>query len=142
MKEKAAFLGEGWAMSDFEIDEGQLFYLEFINRENHFRHMSRGRELEQFDLLRSADPRAVELGDQAFQARLQGRLSGDALRNYKYLFVASVTLCCRSCMEGGLDQERAFNISDLYIQKMDTLTTPQQAMQAYRSGEEMKIETI
>lgn len=119
-------------MSDFEIDEGQLFYLEFINRENHFRHMSRGRELAQFDLLRNADPRAVELGDQAFQARLQGRLSGDALRNYKYLFVASVTLCCRSCMEGGLDQERAFNISDLYIQKMDTLTTPQQVIALHR----------
>ena len=119
-------------MPAFEIDERQLFYLEFANRENHFHHMGRGQELAQFDLLRDADPQAVEQGDQAFRDRLQGRLSKDALRNYKYLFVASTTLCCRSCIEGGLDEERSYNISDLYIRKMDELTTPQQVIDLHR----------
>ncbi len=38
-----------------------------------------------------------------------------------YLFVASITLASRSAIAGGMDAERAYNISDLYILKMDTL---------------------
>ena len=119
-------------MAELGIDERQLFYLEFVNRENHFRHAGRGQELLQFELLRDANPQAVEHGDQAFRDVLQGRLSGDPVRNYQYLFVASTTLCCRCCIEGGLDEERAYNISDLFIQKMDALTDPQQIIGLHR----------
>ena len=56
-----------------------------------------------------------------FSSNLPGHISDDPLRNYKYLFVASITLASRSAIAGGMDAERAYNISDLYILKMDTL---------------------
>lgn len=119
-------------MEELGIDERQLLYLEFVNRENHFRHAGRGQELLEMELLRDANPQAVEHGDQTFREALQGRVSRDPVRNYKYLFVASVTLCCRSCIEGGLDEERAYNISDLFIQKMDALDGSQQVIDLHR----------
>ena len=41
----------------------------------------------------------------------------------KYLTVASATLASRAAIDAGMDAERSFTISDLYIQKMDELDT-------------------
>lgn len=56
-----------------------------------------------------------------FQSNLTGQLSENPVRNYQYLFVASVTLTTRFAIQGGLDEEVAFNTSDLYIQKVDKI---------------------
>lgn len=56
-----------------------------------------------------------------FQSNLTGHLSENPVRNYQYLFVASVTLATRFAIQGGLDEEVAFNTSDLYIQKVDKI---------------------
>lgn len=119
-------------MREGQINERELSYLEFFHREHHFRHMGREAEQALFLRLRAGDAQAVEQGDSFFRAALQGSLSGDPVRNYRYLFVSSVTLCCRSCIDGGLNEERAFNISDLYIQKMDTLETEQDIIALHR----------
>ena len=95
--------------------------MEFIHRETSDRHHTHTEEMYQYDLLRIGDPKAVDEGVKMFSSDLTGHISDDPLRNYKYLFVASVTLACRSAIIGGMDTERAYNISDLYILKMDSL---------------------
>lgn len=129
-------------MAESGIREKQLFYSEFIHRETRFRHMSNRAEMQPFELLRDADPRAVEIGTRAFNAKSQGHLSDDSLRNYKYLFVAAITMCCRYCMDGGLADERAYNISDLYIQKMDRLETEQQVIDLHRDMMEFYLKEM
>lgn len=129
-------------MEERSIAEKQLFYMEFIHRENQFRHIPQDQDRLQYELLRDADPRAVEEGVRAFQAHLQGHLSDDPLRNYQYLFVANIALCCRYCMEGGLAEERAYNISDLYIQKMDKLETERQVIDLHRDMLEFYLEEM
>lgn len=103
------------------VNEKQLRYLEFIHRETSDRHHTHTEDMYQYDLLRMGDPRAVEEGVRMFSSNLPGHISDDPLRNYKYLFVASTTLASRSAIAGGMDAERAYNISDLYILKMDLL---------------------
>ncbi len=105
------------------VNEKKLRYIEFIHRETAVRHHTTTEEMYQYDLLRMGDPRAVDEGIKMFSSNLPGHISDDPLRNYKYLFVASVTLASRSAIAGGMDAERAYNISDLYILKMDTLST-------------------
>ena len=129
-------------MAERSIEEKQLFYMEFIHRENQFRHIPQDKDRLQYELLRDANPQAVEEGVRAFRANLQGHLSDDPLRNYQYLFVANIALCCRYCMEGGLDEERAYNISDLYIQKMDKLETEQQVIDLHRDMIEVYLEEM
>jgi YesN/AraC family two-component response regulator len=48
-----------------------------------------------------------------------GHLSDDAVRNLKYHFIITVAFLTRFCIEGGLDSELAYTLSDLYIQKVD-----------------------
>ncbi|MCM1381574.1 MAG: AraC family transcriptional regulator [Muribaculaceae bacterium] len=105
------------------VNEKQLRYMEFLHRETDDRHHTQNEEMYQYDLLRMGDPKAVDEGIKMFSSDLTGHISDDPLRNYKYLFVASVTVACRAAIAGGMDSERAYNISDLYILKMDSLQT-------------------
>lgn len=108
---------------DEAVNERKLQHLEYLHRETSDRHHTDTEDAYQYDLLRMGDPRAVEEGIKMFASNLPGHISDDPLRNYKYLFVASATLASRSAIAGGMDAERAYNISDLYIMKMDTLQT-------------------
>ncbi len=103
------------------VNEKKLRYMEYIHRETSDRHHTNTEDMYQYDLLRLGDPKAVVEGIRMFSSGLPGHVSEDPLRNYKYLFVASITLASRSAIAGGMDAERAYNISDLYILKMDTL---------------------
>ena len=105
------------------VNEKKLRYMEYIHRETASRHHTNTEDMYQYDLLRMGDPRAVDVGRKMFSPELTGHISDDPLRNYKYLFVASITLASRSAIAGGMDAERAYNISDLYILKMDALQT-------------------
>ena len=106
---------------DGTINEKKLRYMEYLHRETADRHHTHTEDMYQYDLLRMGDPKAVDEGIRMFSSNLTGHISDDPLRNYKYLFVASITLASRSVIAGGMDAERAYNISDLYILKMDTL---------------------
>lgn len=52
-----------------------------------------------------------------------GVLSKDSITNLKYHFVITVAMITRHCVEGGLELEQAYRLSDFYILKMDSCTT-------------------
>lgn len=101
------------------INEKRLKYLEFVNRENNVRHHRYEEETRQYSYLKAGDPRAIEECKRMIDSPFVGHVSDDPLRNRKYLFVASVTLATRYAIEGGMDPEKAYNTSDLFIQEMD-----------------------
>ena len=105
------------------VTRSDLAHLAFLQRENDFRHHSYDQELEQYQCVRMGDPegalKAMHHGGGT------GTLSRDPLRNAQYLFVAYVTMATRYAIEGGLEQNVAYNISDLYIQQADRCTTPE-----------------
>lgn len=51
-----------------------------------------------------------------------GRMSSSALRQQKYAFISFATLLTRAAIRGGLSGEIAFNLSDVYCQRMDVQT--------------------
>ncbi|SET03949.1 helix-turn-helix domain-containing protein [Paenibacillus sp. NFR01] len=51
-----------------------------------------------------------------------GLVAKDALRQEKNIFIASVTLVTRAAIEGGLDIETAYHLSDTYIQQSESLS--------------------
>ena len=55
-----------------------------------------------------------------------GRLSDNPIRQMQYLAVCCVTLGTRYAIQGGLDEMRAFNLSDSYIMRIDQLTNPEE----------------
>lgn len=108
-------------MAEKTVSEKKLRYMEFLNRETGDRHHTHTEDMRQYELLRSGDPGAVEEAVRMFSSGLPGHVSEDPVRNYKYLFVACITLASRAAIAGGMEAERAYNISDLYILKMDQL---------------------
>lgn len=52
-----------------------------------------------------------------------GILSTNPLTNIKYHFVVTVSMITRRCVEGGMELEQAFRLSDFYILKMDACTS-------------------
>ena len=91
----------------------------FQHREEDFQHHTYDEDMSQYDLIRRGDMTALTVGKQMFEGPTTGSLSDDPLKNYQYLFVASITLACRFCIEGGMAAEEAYNLSDLYIRQAD-----------------------
>ena len=107
------------------VTRGDLAHLAFLQRENDFRHHTYDRETEQFLCLRMGDAEGVARALHGLGGEDAGTLSPDPLRNAQYLFVAYVTTATRYAIEGGLAQNEAYNISDLYIQQADRCATPE-----------------
>lgn len=102
-----------------------LAKLTFEQREQDFHHLTYDRDMHQYDLIKNGDERALLLGKELFEGKSTGKLSDDPVKNYQYLFIASITLACRFCIEGGMDGETAFNLSDIYIRRVDRCRTVQ-----------------
>ncbi len=119
-------------MKEKTVSEQKLRHMEFITRETGNRHHTDTEDLRQYELLRAGDPAAVEEAVQMFCSDLPGHVSDDPVRNCKYLFVACVTLASRAAIAGGMEAERAYTISDLYILKMDSLESVEEIRTLHR----------
>lgn len=51
-----------------------------------------------------------------------GHMSDDTLRQLKDMNICTAAIASRSAIEGGLDYKVAFNLSDIYIQKIELIT--------------------
>ncbi|MDO5292441.1 MAG: helix-turn-helix domain-containing protein [bacterium] len=100
-----------------------LVHTTFAQREEERYHHSYDEELLQYEYVRNGDMRSIDESKRLFRSNITGILSSNELRNKKYLFVASITLATRFCIEGGMDAQTAYNSSDLYIQQADLCQT-------------------
>ena len=97
--------------------------ISFEHREADYHHHTYDEDMFQYELIRNGDLKALEVGTKMFEGPTTGHLSDDPVKNYQFLFVASITLACRFCIEGGMPTEEAFNLSDLYIRQMEKCST-------------------
>lgn len=109
----------------------------FKNREENIRHPELDHEFGFYRAIATGNKTMVEDYKLLFAQRsnfdenenLQGMLSKDPVQSQKYHFAILAALISRLCLEEGLEQEVAYGMSDLYIQKVDTLTTVQQVFE-------------
>ncbi len=99
------------------------------NAENGFSHTGYDDEVRRFHYLMKGDMRAVDDSDRIMSPSLQGTLSKDPLRNYRYLFIVNTGLATRYLIETGIPQETVYSASDVYIQKADTAGTMEEIRQ-------------
>lgn len=106
----------------------ELFYREFIQRENNILRAPYNPELEFYSIIKSGNIAKVR---SLCQKRLLdkpglGILSENSLQNMKYHFVITTALVSRYCIEGGMELSTAYGLSDFYIQKADQCRTPEE----------------
>ena len=97
----------------------QLTHTAFLQREESRYHPTYEEELLQYEYISLGDKRSIEESKRMFRTGINGKLSHDPVRDKKYLFVASITLVTRFCIEGGMPEDEAYNLSDIYIQQVD-----------------------
>lgn len=103
-------------------------------RENEFFHSPLETERRFYDSVRRGDAKSVwelyrPLGGEGF-----GVLSLDKLLNLKYHMVVAIAFITRYCVDGGMDFETAFSMSDLVIRDLDSCTTQEQVQRLHREA--------
>jgi YesN/AraC family two-component response regulator len=103
----------------------------FDRREEKWLHVPYEKELKLLEYVKNGDTDRVK--DQFFRifAIHEGHLSENPHRQAIYEFVASVTLVTRFAIEGGLDIESAYSLSDAYIKSADRTKTPQEVFNLF-----------
>jgi YesN/AraC family two-component response regulator len=113
--------------------EKELSYKEFIMRENETFHAPYSPEFSFYIAVKSGETDKVsQLCKSEFSEKNGfGKLSENPLQNIKYHFVVTAALISRYCIEGGMEHETAYSLSDLYIQKADVCTSASQISQLH-----------
>lgn len=103
----------------------ELFYKEFIRRENDIIRAPYNPELKFYSVIRSGNVEKIrELCKEPLMDKIGlGTLSQNNLQNIKYHFAITTALTARYCIEGGMELATAYNLSDYYIQKADMCKT-------------------
>ena len=98
----------------------------FLQRETAETHESYEEELARFSAIRAGEPDGTQPILDTFRSNTYSHLSRNPLRNSRYLFVVNATMATRFAIEGGVPMETAYNISDLFIQRMDLCGTQEE----------------
>lgn len=110
----------------------ELSYRELFQHEHELRHTPYEKELGFYAAVKAGDLDLVNKLYTPLTADGYGKLSRDSLRNMQYHLVISVAMITRFCIEGGMQPETAYTISDIYINKLDECTDTSQLTVLHR----------
>ena len=102
---------------------------EIEDSEYEIHHRALSEEYSFFEAVKDGNIEAVSknLKEEAFtNPEGMGILSKNPLTNLKYHFVITVALVTRYCIDGGMETEQAYRLSDFYIIHMDACSTIQE----------------
>lgn len=102
----------------------------YNRREEQWSHIPYSNELSVLRNIKKGNVEAVVKGLGIFRPH-KGNMSDDPYRQSMYEFVATATLVTRFAVEGGLDSETAYSISDAYIKTADTMKTAEEIKPLY-----------
>lgn len=102
-----------------------LNYRLYIQRNDGFTRSPFERELSAYRMVQSGDIEGIKKRFEIIRRNFfegKGTLSNDPVRNVMYHFVTAVALVARFCIEGGMELNTAYTLSDIYIQRADKLS--------------------
>ena len=107
----------------------EWYHTELTNSEYDMLHRSPTVEYSFYNAVKTGDMDSVirNCKEDAFiDLKGTGVLSRNPLTNIKYHFVVTTAMITRYCIDGGLEPEQAYRLSDFYILRMDSCTTVRQ----------------
>lgn len=120
--EPSAIIEENSSMQNLEekikISSNKIL---LANRENTNFHHSISYEKNIFESIKRGDKKGLLKYINANPQGEPGTLSISPLRSKKNLIICIITLATRASMDGGLDPELAYSLSDAYIQNLESL---------------------
>lgn len=106
----------------------------FNNREYMLSHLPYEREMAFYQSIKMGNIDEARRLFKPLGAEGMGKLSEDPLRNLKYHLIITIAFITRYCIEGGMEMEAAYNLSDIYIQQIDKCRTEDDINLIHRSA--------
>ena len=108
-----------------------LDYQLFLQREEHIFHQPYSNEINFYTAIKTGDIDFIEESKKKYGKQEnkksassgKGLLSKDPVKNERYHSIVNAAIITRNCIEGGLAQEDAYTLSDLYIRLADETDT-------------------
>ncbi len=110
----------------------ELAKTEFYNREYSLSHIPYDKEMAFYQSIRKGDMEEMHRLFTPLCVEGFGKLSENSLRNLKYHLIITIAFITRYCIEGGLEMENAYNLSDVYIRKIDTCNSEEELHQIHK----------
>lgn len=104
----------------------ELAKTEFYNREYALNHIPYDKEMSFYQSIRNGDMEEMHRLFTPLAVEGFGKLSENPLRNLKYHLIITIAFITRYCIEGGLEMESAYNLSDIYIRRIDTCNSQEE----------------
>ena len=122
-------------------------YKEFIQSEASITHRPMEEEFKFYKAIQDGDLAFIEENckNNVFSnPKGMGVLSKNPVQNLKYHFTITAAMVTRFCVEGGMELEKAYRLSDFYMQMMDECTTIEEISELHTSmcydfAEKMKL---
>ncbi len=112
--------------------EGELLIQLVEQEEDHFKHKEYQTELSFYEIVKHGKIETLQKMSFSLTDKGLGKLSNNYTLNLLYHFIVCVAMITRFCIEGGMNAETAYTLSDLYIQKADKSKKPDAIMILHR----------
>ncbi|MBQ8984105.1 MAG: helix-turn-helix domain-containing protein [Lachnospiraceae bacterium] len=104
----------------------------FEQREIRMSHLALDREYLFFHAIKNGDSKEVLRLMEPLTNDQLGTLSDNPVNNLRYHLIITIALTTRFCIEAGLDSERAYTLSDIYIRRADHIRTTNEITKLHR----------
>jgi len=110
----------------------ELNYRLFVQAEEDFRRTEIRSEFSRYDDIKNGDVEKVRKNIEEIKAHYyegKGMLSDSLLRNNQYHFAIGTGIIARVCIDGGMEHNVAYTLSDIYIRRGDKCRNPQELIE-------------
>lgn len=118
----------------------ELNYKLYIQKENDFIRTSIQQEFARYKDVQNGDVDKVRENFLTIRKDYyngKGTLSKNPIRNIQYHVIIATAIIARVCVEGGMNHNEAYTLSDIYIQRVDKATSQEEIIDLL---EEMQID--
>lgn len=115
-----------------ENKESKLSYKLFVQQEESNFHLSFDDEMGFYNAVKNGDFEMIKKTMQPLSTKGMGTLSRNPLRNMKYHLIVTIAMITRFCIEGGMQSEDAYTLSDIYINQLDTCHEEEELITLHR----------
>lgn len=98
----------------------------FFQREYSIYHLEYEKEMSFYKAVQKGDVELVKKLMLPLKNEKLGSLSKNPLQNLKYHLVVLISMLTRFAIEGGMNPESAYTLSDIYIQQVDQLASEEE----------------
>lgn len=108
-----------------------LNYRLYLQRQEEFVRADYHMEFKQYNRIKNGDVEGTKARFEIARRNfLEGRgvLSDDPLRNMKYHHVVAAAVISRVCIDGGMELDTAYTLSDIYIRKADVAKSVEEVL--------------